>query len=138
MFKAHGAGPDDPDIVSKIAGCYQLNLGRWWPWGLGEDAQFVTPPSRIQLLNKIGKEGWEKDHLILRPLPNAGGRGGPSFWDIESNQHVLMVWTDGFTGMTIEAKPDANGFSGWVHPHFDMFHLIKHVAHMNMHKIDCD
>ncbi len=36
--------------VTSFAGCYELKLGRWWPWSFGGDNEFVTPSSKIELL----------------------------------------------------------------------------------------
>lgn len=122
---------------SDMAGCYELSMGRWWPWGFGEDAQFVTPPERIELLAKQGTDGWERGHPLVRALPNTSGRRGSSFWEMRPDDHIELVWTDGFTGVTLELKKRENTFRGWAHPHFDSFHLIKRVAHAKMHKIVC-
>lgn len=122
----------------KFAGCYQLNLGRWWPWGFGEDNQFVTPPQRIELLSEQGTEGWERRHLLLRAMPNASGRKGPSFWEVQDENRIDLVWTDGFTGLTVDLRKEGNEFRGKGHPHFDSFVLIRRVAYVKMRNIACD
>jgi hypothetical protein len=122
----------------RFAGCYQLSLGRWWPWGFGEDNQFVTPPQRIELLSKQGTEGWEQDHLLLRAMPNTFGRKGPSFWKVVDDNRIDLVWTDGFTGVTIDLRKKENEFRGKAHPHFDSFVLIQRIAYVRMRKIACD
>jgi len=122
----------------KFAGCYQLNLGRWWPWGFGEDNQFVTLPQRIELLSKQGTEGWEQGHLLLRAMPNTFGRKGPSFWEARDDNRIELVWTDGFTGVTIDLRKEKHEFRGKAHPHFDSFALIQRIAYVKMRKITCD
>jgi hypothetical protein len=122
----------------KFAGCYQLSLGRWWPWGFGEDNHFVTPPERVELLTKQGTEGWERGHLLLRALPNTSGRKGSSFWEVQDDNRIDLVWTDGFTGVTIDLRKEGNKFKGKAHPHFDSFILIQRIAYVKMQKIACD
>jgi hypothetical protein len=134
---AQGAIDSQDSSATKLTGCYQVKLGRWWPWGLGEDSQFVTPPSRVELLKKRGTDGWEKDHFLVRVLLNTPGRRGPSFWDVQSDTHIKLVWTDGFTGVTLNLKKDQDALQGWAHPHFDSFHLITHVARVKMQRILC-
>ncbi len=52
---------------ASFEGCYELKLGRWWPWGFGEENTYVTPPSRIQLLGEHGTRGFEQDKLLIPP-----------------------------------------------------------------------
>jgi hypothetical protein len=49
--------------TAPFVGCYELALGRWWPWSFGEDTEFVTPPSRIDLLPEHGTQGFEQNGL---------------------------------------------------------------------------
>lgn len=44
-----------------FAGCYAVELGRWWPWSFGEDTKFVTPPTQMQLLTQKGTQGFEQE-----------------------------------------------------------------------------
>jgi hypothetical protein len=124
--------------ASAFVGCYELTLGRWWPWSFGGDADLVTPPKRIQLLPPRGALGFEKDRLLIRPLPNSGtGRGGPSYWQPSSEGQVDLIWNDGFTGMVINLKKSGNVLQGWVHPFFDSPTFIKRKASIVAQKIAC-
>jgi hypothetical protein len=129
---------NESSSATDVAGCYQLKLGHWWPWGLDGDRELVTPPSKIELLTKRGTEGWEEGQLLIRALPNSPGRNGPSFWQAQADGGIKLTWTDGFTGLTVDLKRNRDGFSGSAHPHFDTFRLVKHVAHVEMHRIACD
>jgi hypothetical protein len=132
------AGSKTTQLGVKFAGCYQLSLGRWWPWGFGEDNQFVTPPERIELLTKQGTDGWERGHLLLRALPNTSGRKGSSFWEVQDDHRIDLVWTDGFTGVTIDLRNEGNEFRGKAHPHFDSVVFIQRIAYVKMKKTNCD
>lgn len=53
-----------------IQGCYDLSLSELRPkLKLGEDAEFITPPRRIQLFAEKGTKGWEAEGYVVRPAP---------------------------------------------------------------------
>jgi hypothetical protein len=80
-----------------FVGCYEMMLGRWWPWSFGGDTVFVTPPRRIRLLATRGTNGFEKDQFLLRAIPDTKAsipaREGPSYWQPKSDKQVDLVWT---------------------------------------------
>jgi hypothetical protein len=128
---------------ASFAGCYELKLGRWLPWGFrgeGKDGFFlVTPPSRIQLSLEQGTKGFEKEYFLIRPIKGtAPGRGGPSYWLVQSNGRVDLLWNDGFTGVTLELEKHADELRGWAHPHFDAVPLISRTATVNAQRIACE
>jgi hypothetical protein len=123
-------------------GCYELKLGRWWPWGYGEDTPFVTPPKSVRLLPERGTEGFEQYGFLLRAIPRKGkpadGRGGWSYWSVDSANRVYLMWNDGFTGVTLKLEKDGKDLHGWAHPHFDSPHFIPHTAHVVARRIGCE
>ena len=127
--------------VAVFAGCYNLALGRWWPWGLGEDAHFFTPPNRIRLLPTHGSEGFEKNGLLVRaiPMPNGAraGRGGPAYWNAKSARQIEIVWTDGFTGVTLKLEKDKNELKGWAHPVTDAPFVVPRIARVLAFPVPC-
>jgi hypothetical protein len=140
----HNGGSRSPTNadVTPYTGCYRVILGRWWPWGYGEEAKYVTPPNSVQLSPERGTEGFEKDHLLIRVFPPAAtsstlpGRRGGSFWDVQRN-HVYMTWTSGFTGVTLKLKKHDNQLVGWAHPFFDSWRLVPHIARAKAQPIPC-
>jgi hypothetical protein len=130
--------------LSSYAGCYELTLGRWWPWGFGSDDVYFTPPHRIRLLTEPGTQGWEKNGLLLRALPDPTatrkGRGGPSFWNwsVRSPKQIDLTWTDGFTGITINLERKGPVLKGWLHTHSDAATFIHHSAHVTARPVDCE
>jgi hypothetical protein len=139
--QAHKLATNQPDQTAPFVGCYEFKLGRWWPWGYGGDSSFVTPPKRVQLLDEPGTEGFEQDGFLLRgiaePGKPVGGRGRPSYWQVDSGKQVLLIWNDGFTGVTLKLEEDGSDLRGWAHPHFDSPHFIPHIAHVVATRIDC-
>ena len=135
------SGANQQDLTEPFLGCYELNLGRWWPWGFGGDDPLVTPPKNIQLLPERGTEGFERDGFLIRAVPGmktAGGRGRPSYWRVDSANRVYLMWNDGFTGVTLKLEKDGKQLHGWAHPHFDSPQFIPHKAHVVAQRISCD
>jgi hypothetical protein len=143
LLQSEANGQTQPAPLSKsFEGCYELTLGRWWPWSFDGDNEFVTPPSRIRLLSERGTKGFEQDGFLIRPIPPrkgaASGRGGPSYWNLKSASAIDLIWTDGFTGVTLSLEKRGDQLRGWAHPHFDAAPLIPRVAHVVARKIACD
>lgn len=129
--------------TASLVGCYQVNLGRWWPWSFGEDTVFVTPPNRIRLLSQRGTEGFEHNGFVIRVLPPDkevvhGIRRVWSYWTVESTKDVDFIWTDGLTGVVLKLHKHGNDLRGWAHPHFDVLHLIPRTAHVKARRTSCD
>jgi hypothetical protein len=127
--------------VSSFAGCYEVRLGRWWPWAFGEDTALVTPPNRIELLPQKGTEGFEKEGHLIRALPDknghTSGREAPSYWQVKSADRVYLIWNDGFTGVTLDLEKHATALTGWAHPRFDARRLVPRVAHVTAKRTTC-
>jgi len=130
----------DPTNQS-FTGCYELNLGRWWPWGFGEDNKYVTSPRLIELLSERGTFGFEQNELLIRaiPRPKAAetGRRRASFWQKKSQREINLFWTDGFTGVTLTLEKNGDELHGWAHPHLDAGEFIPHAARVTARHIPC-
>lgn len=128
-------------LPTSFAGCYELKMGRWWPWSFGGDTIFVTPPSRIELLSERGTKGFERDGFLIRAIPQPKGaapaNGGPSYWQVKSDNQIDLMWNDGFSGVTLALRKVGNDLSGWAHPHFD-FPTIPRIARVTARRISCD
>lgn len=127
--------------TAPFAGCYDLKLGRWWPWGFGEDTIFVTPPGRIKLLPEHGTEGFEQYGFVIREMtPGKGAapyRRRYSYWEVKATDQIDMTWTTGFSGVTLELKKQGNNLRGWAHPFWD-FPRLSRVARVTAQQIACD
>lgn len=127
------------------AGCYQMTLGRWWPWGFGEDTKFVTLPNRFELSQESGTWGFEENELLIRANPPASAqkrdvnvRPRASFWELEGRNRVSLFWTDGLTGVTLRVTKHNKELTGWAHPHFDFRPLIPRIARVKAKRIPCN
>ena len=125
---------------TSFAGCYELKLGRWWPWSFGGDNVFVTPPSKIELLPVQGTDGFEKDELLIRRTPppqvNTAGRRRASYWQVKSKNDVELIWTTGFSGVTLNLSKDGDNLRGWAHPFFD-FPTSPRIMHVTARRFPC-
>jgi hypothetical protein len=127
-------------VAASFEGCYELKVGRWWPWGFGEENSYVTPPSRIQLLGERGTRGFEQDKLLIRTVPyqdRPPGSRESFFWNTKSRNQVLLTWTDGFVGVTLDLAKSKDELNGWAYPHFDAVKLIPRLAHVTARRITC-
>lgn len=119
-----------------FAGCYALRLGRWWPWGIGDDAQFVTPPAEFELKAERGTERFEKGELLIRGTLSTPPWHRSSFWVPRNGRNVLLVWTNGLSGVSLNLKKTGSDVRGWAHAHFD-FPTPPYMAHVVARPITC-
>jgi hypothetical protein len=126
---------------ASFEGCYELKLGRWWPWGFGEENAYVTPPSRIQLLEEHGTRGFEQDNLLIRTIPRQDRpprSRESSFWSAKSQSQLVLTWTDGFVGVSLDLAKNKGDLTGWAHPHFDAVKIIPRIAHVKARRTTCE
>jgi hypothetical protein len=128
--------------TASFTGCYELVLGRWWPWSFGEDTIYVTPPTRIELLPEPGTQGFEKYGLIIRAIPlqrrNPTVHPVSSYWQIKSSTQVDLVWTNGFSGVTLKIEKHGTELRGWAHPHFDFPIFVPRFQRVTAKRIACE
>jgi len=101
----------------------------------------VTPPNRIQLLAERGTRGFEQDKLLIRTIPRQerpSGSRESSFWSAKSQNQVLLTWTDGFVGVSLDLAKNRDELSGWAPAHFDAVKLIPRIAHITARQITCE
>jgi hypothetical protein len=139
---ASGAQVQSAAQTASFAGCYELNVGRRWPWGLGEDGVSIAPPKRVRLLAERGTKGFEQDGFLLRAASasksESSGQTKSAYWQVKSSDQVDLIWTDGFTGIRMKLEKQSDGLSGWAHPILDSPPLIPRVAHVTARRIPCE
>lgn len=133
--------PEDQKLIASVTGCYELQMGRWWPWGFGEDNEYVTPPRKIQLLTERGTEGFETGRLLIREIPTEteepGRRRRYSYWQVKSDKRVDLIWTNGLSGVVLSLTMEGRNLNGKAHPHFDFPIWIHRFAYVTARRIDC-
>jgi hypothetical protein len=137
-----GARVQSTAQTAPFTGCYELNVGRWWPWGFGEDGVSIAPPKHVRLLAERGTKGFEQDGFLMRAMPaskgESSGRARSAYWQVKSAEQVDLIWTDGFTGIRMKLEKQSDGLSGWAHPISDVQPLIPRVAHVTARWIPCE
>lgn len=88
--------------------CFDLSLAPWQPnLGLREDTIFSTPPMNVRFsrVKSFGFGSYD-GRLSFRVLPAKGASmsvHGPGFWTpIRGADSVSIVWTTGFSGLTMD------------------------------------
>lgn len=148
MAQASGApkAVTNPPVTSQstvmsFAGCYELHIGRWWPWGFGSHDSNGGLPHRIELLTERGTDRFEEGELLIRAIPRKeqdSQRQESSLWEVQSATKVRLVWTTGFVGDAMNLHKNQTSLSGWDHPFFDAAKLIPRVAHVTARQISCN
>jgi len=105
--------------------CFDLRLGPWKPnLGLGEDTIFSTPPKTVRF-SRVTSFGFGSynGQLSFRVLPANGARmsvHGPGFWTpIRGTDSVSMVWTTGFSGLTMKLAAAGDTLRGVAETFWD-------------------
>jgi hypothetical protein len=122
--------------AAPFAGCYELQLGRWWPWSMGEDTISATPPRRIELQLQHGRDGFEQNGLLIRTIPSPQSSRRSAFWVPEGNDGADLIWTNGFAGVSLRLARHGKELQGWAHAFFD-FPRPPHTAHATARPIPC-
>ncbi len=92
--ESHSAqSPESKSHAANFAGCYELHMGRWWPWSLGEDAKFATPPSQFELSLQRATEGFAKGQLIIRQSPSGERSWRISYWMLTGTNKAAAIWS---------------------------------------------
>jgi hypothetical protein len=121
-----------------ISGCYELGALNWRPdLRLGEDAEFITPPRRIEILAEHGTKGFEQNGYLVRPapgVPRSIHRG--SYWVPKGPNAVEVVWTTGFSGLSMHLNLEGETLRGKATTFWD-FPRRTQTAEVVAHKVDC-
>src|SRR5258708_3460116 len=129
-----------PQLVKpeNIQGCYGLTLSGWRTnLNLGEDAVFITPPHRVELLAERGTQGWESHGFIVRPAPGVPAsihRG--SYWLPKGPRSIEVVWTTGLSGLVMELTIIGEELKGKAKTHWD-FLREQQKADVVARKVEC-
>ena len=133
-----GAPHSTPISPEAVQGCYEIGKLAWHPKFEGEDLVFITPPERIQLLAERGSQGQKKDEYLVRPAP-----GFPesihrySFWRPTGGHSLEIVWSTGFSGLTMRLKIDGEALKGKAKPFWDFPFRRRPSARVLAHKVNC-
>jgi hypothetical protein len=121
ILAAHGSCASTREITPEaVSGCYQLQLTAWQPaFPLGGDAEFVTPPDRMNLTLDKPEHPWRKGSFVVRPAPGSRDTIHTSGEWVLSDEKLEILWTTGFSGLTVDLSPTRHGFQGIARTFWD-------------------
>jgi hypothetical protein len=121
-----------------IKGCYEFGELVWQPdLKLGEDAEFIRPPARIQLLDEHGSTGFEANGYLVRPAPGVDRSiHRASCWVPKGPKAIEIVWTTGFSGLTMNLELESDTLKGKAETFWD-FTREHQTASVTAHKVEC-
>src|SRR5260370_2248807 len=122
-----------------IQGCYELGALDWKPdLQLDkEEAVFITPPERIELLAERGTQGGEKNGYLVRPAP-----GVPhsvhrcTYWVPTGPKKIEVVFTTGLSGLEMQLTVEGEILQGKAKTFWD-FLRRRQTARVMARKVDC-
>lgn len=139
LFRGCESNPPEPPLnPASVQGCYELALSHWEPHlDLGADQSFITPPQRVRLSTEPGPNGIEIRGYLLKPVPaDKPSIHRWSFWKPEADRNVFLVWTTGFSGLTMTLHPEGTDLKGQAKTFWD-FGRIEQRADVLARKIEC-
>lgn len=136
-----GQNPNDKDFIKpeSIQGCYDLGTLNWRPdLKLDKDeAVFITPPERIELLAERGTQGREKNGYLVRPAPGVTQSVHRStYWMPTGPKKIEIVFTTGTSGLEMQLTVQGETLQGKAKTFWD-FLRRRQTAHSIAHKINC-
>lgn len=109
---------DEKSIVAPSSlACYTLTLGAW---SAPLPEPLPPPPSGLQLTDSLGTYILENGRRVVRSMPTGSVKAYPfQFWEAREGGDVLIVFSNGFTGMTMDLAPAGENLSGTARAFFD-------------------
>jgi hypothetical protein len=119
-LRCSSAGGSHGTAAEETSGCYQLRVTNWQPpLQLGGDLQFVLPPDRIHLTLERPERAWRKGSYVVTPAPGSRDTIYTSGEWLVSGGRVEILWTTGFSGLTMELSAGRNGLRGTARTFWD-------------------
>lgn len=120
--------------VPSALACFTLSLGGW---NSALPEPLPAPPSALQLTDSLGTQILENGRRIVRNMPAGSGKSYPfQYWVPREHGDVLIVFSNGFTGMTIDLAPAGENFTGTARAFFD-FGTFDLTAPVEMQRVGC-
>ena len=112
---------DTVSVVRRVAGCWTVTMSTYAPpMVLRGDSVYSKPPRRIELDSMRGAGPFARDGWALSPA-----RGVPlsvhrfSYFHPIAGDSLELVWTSGFSGLTIRAAISADTLRGVARTFWD-------------------
>jgi hypothetical protein len=135
-----GASAADPyPHVVRSVGCYEVALGEWSPsLELGPDQAYLVPPKAIELTaDLLLSPGVMDQWLIVRPMPGSTlGVHRWAYWEVPKDDLVVIVFTNGHSGIGMTLKYDTEEMRGTAWTFWD-FPRRHQTAPAIIRRVDC-
>jgi hypothetical protein len=122
-----------------IQGCYELGALNWKPdLQLDKDeAVFITPPERVELLAERGTQGKEKNGYLVRAAPGfTKSVHRSTFWMPTGPKKIEVVFTTGTSGLEMQLTVQGETLQGKAKTFWD-FRRTRQTAQVNARKTEC-
>jgi len=133
-----GAVPVVHNLVESVVGCWQVSIGRWEPnMSIGEDTIFSWPPRSIELQAVKGTRTFEDHGWLVRPAPGVRPSVHDfSFFETRGSDSIDVVWTTGFSGLTMRLGRVGDTLRGQARTFWD-FPRTAQTAEVLLARISC-
>ncbi len=124
-------------VVKSFAGCYELTSDK------GEN---VGTPQQIELLttrDRKASKRFKRECFVIRPTSEIPGPTRAmgmlhAYWELQDQQGgILLVWTNGYSGINISLKPEKDSLAGNGHMFWD-FSGPSDLGRVVAHRIPCE
>lgn len=104
-------------VDSAPEACYRVTLGAW----NGElPEQLPAVPPLVQFTDSLGTNVLENGRRVLRSMPPGSVKAYPfQYWVPREQGLLLIVLSNGFTGMTMDLAPHGLNYDGVARGFFD-------------------
>jgi hypothetical protein len=124
-------------VAGDFGGCYELRLTQWSPSiALGADIAFITPPPRVEL-TAIPDRTWDPHAFRVTPAAGAAPSVHRRAYWTSDGRHVDIVWTNGFSGLTMDLEERGPDLIGKAHSFWD-FSRPGQTSDVTATRISCE
>ena len=139
VLAAHGscASTREGRTPEAISGCYQMQVTDWYPrMQLEGDTEFITPPDRVNLTLEKPERGWRKGGFVVRQEPDRRRSIFESGEWVYRDDKVEILWTTGFSGLTMDLSVTRKGLKGLARTFWD-FPRATQTAAVEAKRVPC-
>ena len=106
----------DQAVLPLPLACFSLSLGTWTP-----DLPEALPPvpAAIRLTDSAGTDGLESGRLQIAAIPAVAESYRWSWWEQRTADSIGVVFSTGFTGVSLRLARRGNDFEGSASAFFD-------------------
>jgi hypothetical protein len=117
--------------------CYNVHLAAWKPaMRLGGDEIYTTPPQSIALTSDVTRiMSGRKEFAITAALGAKPSVHRLAYW-YPDGEKIELVWTNGFSGLSMDLTRTQSGFRGVAHTFWD-FDRSAQSSDVSLQEVPC-